>query len=104
MLLSTARFSRTRALAADNSQSTYIETDQHFRADWRSAWARAPRFQCGASPMKPPIRRLKITRSRHRPENGGGTVFFKVDMGRLGRFLDPHQVPDFDGEEAWFEI
>ena len=54
--------------------------------------------------MKPPVRPLKITRSRHRPENGGGTAFFKVDVGRLGRFLEPHQVPDFDGDEAWFEI
>jgi hypothetical protein len=45
----------------------------------------------------------KLTRHRSLPNAGSRTLFFKLEVGRLGRFLDPHQVPDFDGDEAWFE-
>ncbi|HTK35538.1 MAG TPA: hypothetical protein VL358_09665 [Caulobacteraceae bacterium] len=38
-------------------------------------------------------------------ENAGGhTLFFKLPaFGKLGRFLSPDQVPEFEGEEAEFE-
>lgn len=38
-------------------------------------------------------------------ENAGGhTLFFKLHgFGKSGRFLRPHDVPEFDGEEPVFE-
>jgi hypothetical protein len=45
----------------------------------------------------------RLTRHRTLPNAGGRTLFFKLEVGRLGRFLDPQKVPDFDGDEAWFE-
>ena len=45
-----------------------------------------------------------MQRRRNRPENGGETLFFKLPgFGKSGRFLRPHQVPEFEGEEAEFE-
>jgi len=38
------------------------------------------------------------------PKDGGYTLFFKADIGKSGRFFDPDKVPEFEGEEAWFEI
>jgi hypothetical protein len=51
----------------------------------------------------PRILTLRLTRKRALANAGGVTLFFKVDIGRSGRFLSPHQVPEFEGEEAWFE-
>jgi hypothetical protein len=51
-----------------------------------------------------PIRTMKLVRYRAMPKDGGYTLFFKADIGKSGRFFDPHKVPEFDGEEAWFEI
>lgn len=48
---------------------------------------------------------LRLT--RHRVRDGGPTLFFTIPACRRGRalhqFLRPHEVPEFDGEEAWFE-
>ena len=52
----------------------------------------------------PPVNVRKLTRYRNRPEDGGRTLYFKADVGRLGRFLGPDEVPQFEGDEAWFEI
>jgi hypothetical protein len=51
-----------------------------------------------------PIRTLKLTRFRALPEHGGYTLFFKADIGKSGRFFQPDKVPEFEGEEGWFEI
>jgi hypothetical protein len=53
--------------------------------------------------LKPPAV-AHLQRSRYLPQDGGGTVFLKLKVGRLGKFFSPDQVPDFEGEEAWFEI
>ncbi len=45
-----------------------------------------------------------VLRMRNGPENGGDTLFFKLPaFGKSGRFLRPHEVPEFEGEEAEFE-
>ncbi len=46
----------------------------------------------------------KLKRFRYLPQDGGGTVYFKADFGRLGVYLAPEDVPEFDGEEGWFEL
>ncbi len=51
-----------------------------------------------------PIQVRKLVRYRTLPKDGGYTLYFKADIGRLGRFFRPGQVPEFEGEEAWFEI
>jgi hypothetical protein len=51
-----------------------------------------------------PILVKKLVRFRALPEHGGYTLYFKTDIGRLGRFFRPDKVPEFEGEEAWFEI
>lgn len=47
---------------------------------------------------------IKVKRFRTLPDSGGETLYFKLDIGRLGRFLDPRQVPEFEGDVAWFEV
>lgn len=49
------------------------------------------------------VRTALLRRMRTMPSAGGETLFFKLEVGRLGRFLDPHEVPDFEGETAVFE-
>ena len=44
-----------------------------------------------------------VTRSRTLAEAGGRTIFFSF-MRRSLQFLRPDQVPDFEGDQAWFEI
>lgn len=44
-----------------------------------------------------------ITRSKTLPDAGGQTLFFTFMTRRL-QFLRPEQVPEFDGDQAWFEI
>ena len=47
---------------------------------------------------------VKLTRHRALPNAGGHTLHFHFPQGKSGRFLRPHQVPEFDGDEAWFEV
>jgi hypothetical protein len=52
------------------------------------------------------LRRFKLIRYRALPDAGGHTLFFAADGG--GRrhpapFFQPHEVPDFEGDTAWFE-
>ena len=46
----------------------------------------------------------KITRQRTLPHAGNKTALFVVHGLRQNQLLLPDQVPDFDGDEAWFEI
>ncbi len=50
-----------------------------------------------------PTRTSILTRQRLLPEAGGGTIHFKLQAGRLGRFLQQAEVPEFEGEEAIVE-
>ena len=52
----------------------------------------------------PPPRIVKLTRARALPNAGGHTLYFHYQQGKSGRFLRPPQVPEFDGDVAWFEI
>ena len=45
-----------------------------------------------------------LSRRRLLEQDGGGTLFFVVHAGRRPEFLEPNQVPDFHGDEAWFEL
>lgn len=47
---------------------------------------------------------VRISRRNLLEQDGGGTLFFVVHTGRRGDYLDPEQVPDFEGDEAWFEV
>ena len=51
----------------------------------------------------PAARTALLRRMRTLPNAGGGTLFFKLEVGRLGRFLEPRDVPYFEGETAVFE-
>ena len=51
-----------------------------------------------------PRRIVKLTRARALPNAGGHTLYFHYRHGKSGRFLRPGQVPEFDGDVAWFEI
>jgi len=49
---------------------------------------------------------FKLIRCRGLPQDGGETLFFKTaggDRKHLPKFFSPKDVPEFDGEEAWFE-
>lgn len=46
----------------------------------------------------------KLSRRRLLEEDGGGTLFFVVHAGRRPDYLQPDQVPEFEGDEAWFEL
>jgi hypothetical protein len=51
-------------------------------------------------------RRFKLIRYRNLPEWGAQTLFFRADGGdrrRPAPFFQPNEVPEFDGESAWFE-
>jgi hypothetical protein len=51
-------------------------------------------------------RRFKLIRYRNLPEAGGRTLFFRADGGdrrHPAPFFRPHEVPEFDGDSAWFE-
>lgn len=47
---------------------------------------------------------VRISRRSLLESDGGGTLFFVIHSGRRPDFLDPDQVPEFEGEEAWFEV
>lgn len=49
---------------------------------------------------------MKLTRQRNLPSAGAGTLFFTTDhIGRRRHsdFFRPSEVPEFEGESAWFE-
>jgi hypothetical protein len=46
----------------------------------------------------------RVQRYRAPPNAGGHTQFFKIGEGPGGWFVNPDQVPEFVGDEAWFEI
>ena len=51
-------------------------------------------------------RRMKLIRHRTMENAGSRTLFFTTDfIGRKGSpdFFRPNQVPEFEGESAWFE-
>jgi hypothetical protein len=51
-----------------------------------------------------PVRTMKLVRFRTLPNAGGNTLYFWAKSGKSGRFFRPEQVPEFEGEEAWFEV
>ena len=51
----------------------------------------------------PAPRTALLRRMRTLQNAGSETLFFKLEVGRLGRFLDPRDVPNFEGETAVFE-
>lgn len=47
----------------------------------------------------------EVRRQRLLPQDGGGTLFFTIHgLARRARFADPGQVPEFEGEVAFFEV
>jgi hypothetical protein len=49
---------------------------------------------------------FKLIRCRNLPQAGGGTLFFMtegLDRKHLPKFFNASQVPEFEGEYAWFE-
>ena len=53
------------------------------------------------------VRRFKVQRCRTLPEHGGRTLFLSVFLGSRSRgwlHFRPNELPDFEGEEAWFEM
>jgi hypothetical protein len=58
--------------------------------------------------MPPPaiVRRIHLFRARKLAEAGAETLYFHtqaVSRRRLANFFSPDSVPEFDGEDAWFE-
>lgn len=51
-----------------------------------------------------PIQTMKLVRFRALAKDGHYTLYFKANIGKSGRFFRPENVPEFEGEEAWFEI
>jgi hypothetical protein len=64
--------------------------------------ASAPVREVAVMAMKTRI--VKAQRSRTLPEAGGETLFFKLDIGRLGKFVRPANMPPFEGEEGYVEV
>ena len=51
-------------------------------------------------------RRFKLTRQRSRANAGSKTLFFTSDGGSRKHpapIFQPNQVPEFEGDTAWFE-
>lgn len=47
----------------------------------------------------------EVRRKRLLPQDGGGTLFFTIHgLSRRARFAEPGQVPEFNGEVAYFEV
>lgn len=47
----------------------------------------------------------EVRRQRLLPQDGGGTLFFTIHgLARRARFADPGQIPEFEGEVAFFEV
>lgn len=57
------------------------------------------------APATPPTRICEVHRQRLLPQDGGGTLFFVIHgLARRARFADLGQVPEFEGEKAFFEV
>lgn len=57
------------------------------------------------APVIPHARICEVHRQRLLPQDGGGTLFFVIHgLARRARFADPGEVPDFEGEKAFFEV
>lgn len=57
------------------------------------------------APAVPPARVCEVHRQRLLAQDGGGTLFFVIHgLARRARFADPGQVPEFEGEKAFFEV
>lgn len=57
--------------------------------------------------VRPEGLKMLIERRRLLPKDGGGTLYFMCRSGRRRtqhRFFKPDEVPEFDGEEAVFEV
>lgn len=54
--------------------------------------------------MSPPTRIAKLTRVRLLEKDGGRTIHFRLDGGRRPQFIPTDAVPEFEGDEAWFEL
>jgi hypothetical protein len=51
--------------------------------------------------------RFELFRARTLPDAGGRTLFFHTkttDRRHPSHFFDPQEVPEFEGESAWFEV
>lgn len=47
----------------------------------------------------------EVHRQRLLPKDGGDTLFFVIHgLARRARFADPGQIPEFEGEKAFFEV
>lgn len=47
----------------------------------------------------------EVRRNRLLPQDGGGTLFFTIHgLARRARFAEPGEVPEFEGEVAFFEV
>ena len=56
-------------------------------------------------PPPRPIRRITLLkRVRRLQSDGGGTLHFMMQDGRRMRTVAPQDVPEFEGEYAWFEM
>lgn len=52
------------------------------------------------------IHTYKVLRHRTLPNAGSRTLFFTINAGTRCQpttFFRPGEIPEFDGEEAWFE-
>jgi len=48
------------------------------------------------------IRRQRF--SVHDRDGSSRTLFFKLEIGRLGRFFEPHTLPHFKGDDGFVEV
>jgi hypothetical protein len=51
-------------------------------------------------------RRFQLFRARYLPDAGGGTLHFHTrgaDRRHPPHFFGPDEVPEFEGDSAWFE-
>lgn len=46
----------------------------------------------------------ELRRVRLLEKDGGATVYFIIIGTSRAEFLEPENVPPFEGEEAWFEL
>jgi hypothetical protein len=54
----------------------------------------------------PILKRMELHRSRLLPQDGGRTIFFHTQSSSRSRpqtFFGPQDVPEFEGDSAWFE-
>lgn len=47
----------------------------------------------------------EVRRARLLPQDGGGTLFFTIHgLSRRARYARPGELPEFEGEVAFFEV